>query len=148
MSQHNYLNEQILSIIHDLGYVAAISPSHVAEIASERLCQDIKLPMTRYAVHEFFKAVARPLLANKFEANSKLNFDDVPQSELFTGTLQERYPLPRKKDTEPTYKLLSALTEDEIIWNIRQLRISAQARLKHADALEAYLQNQIALVNS
>jgi hypothetical protein len=62
---------------------------------------------------------------------------DAYHGDLFSGALQNRYPLPRSAGDEPVYKLRSRLTAEERAWNVQQLRKSSQARLEHADALEA-----------
>lgn len=55
----------------------------------------------------------------------------------FSGKLQDRYPLPRKKGEEPAYKLRLMLTPEEREWNALQLHKSGLARIEHANALRA-----------
>lgn len=66
-------------------------------------------------------------------------FDPAEQSEsdLFPDTLQERYPrAPNGED--PEYVLLDLMTRGDIRFNVARLRKEAEAKLKHADALEAW----------
>ncbi len=86
--------------------------------------------------------MARKALATQFSPDSRES--RAYQGELFSGLLQARYPIPRKQEEEPVYKLLDTLTETECRWNIRQLRKSANARVEHADALLAYTEARFA----
>lgn len=92
----------------------------------------------RYTSLEHFKQMARQYLGRRNNANSDDNPAHSDQSSFeFTGQLQDRYPLPRKRGEDPVYKLRTHLTVKERSWNVGQLRKSSDARMKHADALEA-----------
>jgi hypothetical protein len=93
-------------------------------------------PHIKYASLEHFKQMARVALGRRFDAKGDQTASY--QEELFTGQLQERYPVPRQKGEEPMYKHLKMLNTDELRWNADMLRKSAVARQEHADALIAY----------
>jgi hypothetical protein len=89
-----------------------------------------------YLSLEQAKQMARTKLRRKFEADGEEN--DAHQSDMFSGLLQERYPVPVPRGSEPQYKWLRLLTRDELDWNIAQLMKSADARVQHARALQAH----------
>lgn len=114
-----------------------ISPSALAHRVYETFAAGDVEPHIEYTSLEHLKDMARGFL-RRHEADSDDNpvhlQDDLPG---FSGHLQDRYPIPRKKGDEPVYKLRRHLTQDERAWNVAVLRKSAKARLEHADALEA-----------
>jgi len=116
---------------------AIIGPSALASATLEEFAPDGLDPHIEYASLEHFKSMARKNLARSFEDGGEANPAYDEQGELFSGHLQERYPLPRKQGAEPQYKLRSLLTPQERRWNVLKLRKDANARLAHADALEA-----------
>lgn len=91
--------------------------------------------LVQYLTVEMLTTMARKLLARNYGHDS--DHTEAYQSELFSGVLQARYPVPRKPGEEPVYKLRRHLTSQDRAWNVEQLRKSALARLEHADALEA-----------
>lgn len=116
-----------------------VSPSALAHRVFETFATEEIEPHVAYASLEHFKAMARRFLAGRNEADSDENPAHNAQPDLpgFSGQLQDRYPIPRKSADEPVYKLRSELTEHERDWNVKTLRKSGNARLEHADALEA-----------
>jgi hypothetical protein len=121
--------------IEALSGAVAIMPSSLAWAVYQEIVPDNVDPILEWACLEHLKALARRALAGRFMPDGEEN--TAHQEELFSGALQDRYPLPRAKGQEPTYKRRDQLTAEEREWNVRQLRKSAQARLEHADALEA-----------
>lgn len=112
-----------------------IIPRALADATFERISPEVSNRFAAYLSTEMLTGMARKLLAKRFSHNSDDN--ESYQGDLFSGTLQLRYPLPRKKGEEPAYKLRQHLTPDERARNVSYLRKSANARLEHADALEA-----------
>jgi hypothetical protein len=124
--------------IDDRGEIAVISPTALA-VATMRYFEDGGIePHVEYTSLEHFKQIARQVLAHRYDDEGEDNEAyGGDQGELFSGSLQDRYPLPRRRGAEPQYKLRRLLTATERAWNVEQLRKSAMARLEHADALEA-----------
>lgn len=140
---HAKVMAAVYAAIDATGDAEEISPRDVAW----RAYQVIKAGMepddrVRYVAVEQLKAMARKALARRFTADGEDNA--AHQGEMFSGALQDRYPVPRRTDQEPAYKRIDCLTELEGEWNCEQLRKSARARLEHADALRAYLRARTA----
>ena len=58
---------------------------------------------------------------------------------MFPETLQKRYPRQQSDNSvEPEYILLEFMSDSDIDYNVARLRKEAVAKLRHADALEAY----------
>jgi len=136
MSLHDDINQTLRRELETLTGVIGIRPDTLALRALESFGGEVAEAHIRYGCTEHFKSMARRLLANRFDPDGEEN--DVHQGDMFAGYLQERYPLPKSGDAEPIYKPREALTPDELDWNIGQLRKSADARLRHADALQSY----------
>lgn len=136
MSLHDDLNVAITREIESLGDAIAMSPTTVARAVQARYNTGHIAPQLEYASLEHIKQMARAVLGKRFESDGEES--ESYQGELFSGSLQEYYPIPRKKDQEPVYKKRDALSHAELLWNVRQLRKSAAARLEHADALQAW----------
>lgn len=140
MSLHETISADIHAIIEDQGGVASISPTTVALALTAKYATQRLDPPIHYASLEHFKQMARKALSGRFGTES----DDAQayQAELFSGHLQVRYPTPHKRGEDPVYKLLEALTDDDVAWNLQALQRSAKARLLHADALRAWHQSR------
>ena len=135
MNLHAAITTDIHGVVEALSGADIISPTHVARELQERYAGGALDPHIRYTSLEHLKQMARRVLSGRYAHES--DDSEAHQGELFSGHLQSRYPIPRKSGDEPAYKLRSALTFDERAWNVRSLRGSANARLLHADALEA-----------
>lgn len=141
MNQHQQINSELDRQYAFLSGAIIISPAALAHRVFETFSTGEEEPHIQYTSLEHLKHMARVFLARRKDADGDMNAAHGAQGDLdlgvtFTG-LQDRYPLPRKAGEEPAYKLRSELTDDDRGWNIQQLRKSARARLKHADALEA-----------
>lgn len=138
MSMHEQIQQVILSVIHDLDAegIVSISPTTIALRVHSEFGSDSESPHIQYASIEHFKQMARKALAGKF--STQAHESNVYMDDLFSGHLQTRYPIPTPRGQEPVYKSRDALTNEELDWNIEQLRKSAMSRLQHADALQAY----------
>jgi hypothetical protein len=90
----------------------------------------------RYGFLQYIVTIAREECARNYSAES--NETAAIQAELFTGTLQRRYPLPHKRGDVPVYRLLEHLTREQVRWNAAQHRKVGNAHLKHAEALDTF----------
>jgi hypothetical protein len=142
LSLHEGIATEMARFVEDRRDCAVISPSAIAAAVLRIYSADQLEPHIEYASLEHLKNMARKVLAHRFSDEGDANPAYADQGELFSGHLQDRYPLPRKKGEDAVYKLREALTDEEARWNIRTLRRSADARLAHADALEAWNQSR------
>lgn len=142
MSLHESIATEMARFIEARHDCAILSPAAIASATLQAFCPEQLEPHIAYASLEHFKNMARKALARRFEDEGDENPAYAGQGELFSGHLQDRYPVPRKAGTDPVYKLRDALSDDEVRWNLQTLRRSADARLAHADALEAWSQSR------
>jgi hypothetical protein len=117
-----------------------ISPSWVATEAWQQLDPRRSIqrrhPLVYIGCHLQLRQLARELLRKTFEGEELAG--ERSQHELFP-ILQARYPSARSKDWEqPEYIRLDVLTEADADYNVERLRAEGRAKLKHADALEAW----------
>lgn len=145
MSAHSEIEQTIRKIItglNDAG-VVSLGPTAIALRTYEHYGREGDDMHVRYASVEHFKQMSRAALAKQYDPDDG-DESEAYQGDMFSGHLQSRYPIPRKPDDEPTYKPRGGLTLAELDWNIAQLRKSASARLRHADALQSYRDQRIA----
>jgi hypothetical protein len=93
-------------------------------------------PLVRTGCHLQLRQIARAQCRKLFEDDA--GEETEPQ---FTGfkELPWRYPAAHSKGTlEPEYVLLEHMTRRDVEYNVRRLRREGQAKLDHADALEAW----------
>lgn len=115
----------------------SISPSWVATEAMNDLDPErVSVEIVYFGCHLQLRQIAREILRKRFKP------DEAPersaQHDLFPD-LQWRYPTARTaKNEEPEYVLLESLTKEDINYNVARLRSEAVAKLRHADALEAF----------
>ena len=138
MNQHQQIIEEFTREYEALKDAEIVGPGALAVGIYKRFASGEVHPNIHYGCLEHFKQMARKFLARRHNADSDDNPAHRAQGAFgFSGQLQDRYPLPRKASAEPVYKLRSLLTDEERAWNVAQLRKSADARMEHADALEA-----------
>lgn len=142
MNQHQKINCELERQYTFLDGAIIISPSALAHRVFEVFSHGDEDAHIAYTSLEHLKHMARVFLARRKDVDGDLNDVHCAQGEFdlgvsFSGKLQDRYPLPRKAGEEAAYKLRKHLTPEERRWNVMQLRKSANARLEHADALEA-----------
>ncbi len=112
-----------------------ISPSWLATEAMLELDPDRVSPNLVYgAAHLELRQVARGILR-------KIPEDKEEQHDLFPD-LQKRYPVARSSNEEPEYVLLEKMTEEDVSWNVHRLRTEGNTKLRKADALEAWWEDQ------
>lgn len=142
MNLHGIVVEELARQYDRYSDAVTVNPSSLAFGALEALASGAESDSTKYLSFEQLKQMSREFLRRRKDADGEENDAHSGQVELdlgiqFSGKLQDRYPIPRKYGDEPTYKLRQHLTAAERHWNVMQLRKSAQARLEHADALQA-----------
>jgi hypothetical protein len=94
-------------------------------------------PLGYLGCHLQLRQMARQFCRKKFDPA------EATEDDLFEGTLQPRYPRhSANAEDEPEYILLDFLTSDDVDFNVARLRKEARAKLKHADALEAFGQQK------
>lgn len=135
MSLHDDIISRFARHHEALAGASTIGPLALAEPVLREYNPTPLEPHVEYLSLEHLKHMARRFLAGIHGAEGEEN--PAHQGELFSGILQERYPIPRKTGEEPVYKRRCDLTAEERAWNVAQLRKSAYSRLAHADALEA-----------
>lgn len=111
-----------------------VSPSLLATLAMAEIGFTIKMHELAYlGCHLYLRQVARSFCNKKFDPI------ETVEDELFPETLQQRYPkCPVDRDDEPVYILLDLMTDQDVDYNVSRLRKEASAKLRHADALEAW----------
>ena len=113
----------------------SVSPTWLATECMMQLDPERRSHALEYKMaHLQFRQIARGICAGHWEAPDE---EAGEEHDLFPD-LQKRYPIHRPKDSEPEYVLLEHLSGIDIAFNVGRLRSEAVAKLKHADALEAY----------
>lgn len=135
MSIHAEINDVIGRIIIENDHVDTLSPTYIALQTLEHYGVPSEVHI-KHLSFEQAKQMARMKLRKKFGADGEEN--PAHQDDMFSGLLQERYPIPVPKGADPQYKWLRLLTESELDWNITHLFKSADARIQHAHALQAH----------
>jgi hypothetical protein len=135
MNLHEHIVAELQRALDGLGGVEIVSPTTLAETVQALFSTAALEPHIQYASLEHLKQMARSVLAGRFGPKGEQS--EAMTGELFSGHLQERYPLPHKLGEPPVYKLRSALTAEERRWNVQKLRRTGRELLAHADALEA-----------
>lgn len=127
----------VSEIINFRKEAVSISPAWIATEAMAKLDSSINTqthaPLIYVGCHLYLRQIARAQCRGMFEAD-----DPKPeaQHQLFPD-LQWRYPIARTvPGEEPVYVQLERLTETDVIYNVNRLRNEANAKLKHADALD------------
>lgn len=90
-------------------------------------------PLGYLGCHLQLRQMARQFCRKHFDPT------EVAENDLFPETLQQRYPqVSPNVDADPEYVLLNLLCEADVDFNVARLRKEARAKLRHADALEAW----------
>lgn len=134
------LSDAVAKVIETRRAAPSISPSWVATevlLLSDEFDANKRLkrhkPLIYELSHSALRQIARGQLAKKFDPKKAKS----SQPELFEG-LQLRYPVVHGHDEEPRYILRDLLSDVDVAWNVSRLRAEGQAKLDHADALEAW----------
>lgn len=142
MSLHEQIATDINDVIEQHDGVEVISAASVALILHGRYGGAQAEPHLAYASLEHLKQMARARLGKRYGAAT--SSPNEAQGELFANALQERYPVPTPKGSDPVYKLTSALTHDELLWNAARLEKAGKTLLEHSRALKAKAQERAA----
>lgn len=138
MTQHEQIQRELTLAYEAMREADIVGPGSLAFAVYQNIATGDEAAGVQYTSVEHLKAMARKFLARRNDADGDQNQAHPDQEEFsFSGQLQDRYPLPRKRGEEPVYIKRHLLTEEQRAWNVEQLRKSARARLAHADALEA-----------
>lgn len=142
MNEHGRIIEEIAQQYDQFSSALIVSPSALAYGVYKAIASGGESEACNYLSLEHLKHMCRDFLRKRKDADGEENEAHMDQGRFefgirFSGKLQDRYPIPRKAGEEPAYKLRHHLTPEERLWNVNQLRKSAQARLEHADALQA-----------
>ena len=140
MSLHEQIATDINDVIEGHDSIDAISAASVALILHDRYGGADAEPHLAYASLEHLKQMARARLGKRYGAAT--SSPNEAQGELFANALQERYPVPTPKGEDPVYKLTSALTHDELLWNAARLEKAGKTLLEHSRALKAKAQER------
>jgi hypothetical protein len=135
MSIHAEIQQQIRAVIDGHSALDILSPTFIASEVLDTFGAPEEIHV-HWLSFEHAKHMARRILAAKFDPDGEEN--EVYQGDMFSGLLQERYPIRRGPGEEPVYKPRTLMTVDELDWNIESLRKAAVARVRHADALQVY----------
>lgn len=138
MSVHEEIVSAIDRVIASNDAAIVLLPATVALRVQKEFHDGPLQHHIQYTSLEHLKQMARRRLSARYDADGEENEVHDGQQELFTGQLQNRYPIPRQRGQEPQYKLREHLSYAEVQWNVEQLRKSARARMAHADAMEAW----------
>lgn len=120
--------------------MAMFDPSWFATEALTELDPDLSgHDDARVLAHLHLRQIAREVLRRKFE----ISCDETEKHDMFPD-LQAHYPAARTKGEEPRYIKLEHMAVEDVEFNVHRLRGEAEAKLKHADALEAWWQSRLA----
>jgi hypothetical protein len=112
----------------------------VAVEALRKLDPDrISVPSVYDGCEMMGRRIARDCLSKIQNEEDHKEFDpNNPQQELFSE-LREYYPRQKEKKTEPKWRRLELMSDEDIEFNIARFRAYARADSRHADALQSYL---------
>ena len=144
MSLHDDVQQQMQKVINDCAGAKMLSPTALALAVYDTYTDEKGGPHVSYGCIEHFKQMARAILARKLDPRSEVSESVAYQGDMFSGLLQQHYPILPVPNDDPVYKRLELLSDGELAWNVSTLRKSAHARLEHADALEAYRKRRLA----
>lgn len=142
MSLHDEIMTTIdnLIVIADTNNAVYASPTAIAVDVHNIYGSENEEDHIKYAALEHFKHMSRKRLSKRYDYASQEAIE--AQSDMFSGELQKRYPIPRQRGEEPQYKLRWMLTDSERTFNLNRMRKAANSLLAHADAFEAEWRSQ------
>jgi hypothetical protein len=138
MNDEKRLRELLWAIYDRRSDAIRVSPAWLATEAMQELDPGRSAPPLVYmAANLQLRQMARAICRQRFEDDG----DGAEQHDLWPD-LQRRYPAVHSTDAEPEYVLLEHLTEADVVFNVNRLRAEAAAKMRHADALEAWWQDR------
>jgi hypothetical protein len=131
------LRKEIETLV-DIGEIE-IKPTLIAQRTISVLDPDeISLPVILWGCNLEIRQLARQEL-RAFVEKREEQFEK--QEDMFGHALSDRYPVDR--NGEPTYIPREYMTFDEAMHNVARLRNEAEAKMKHADNLEAWARSTL-----
>jgi hypothetical protein len=137
MSVHERITTAIHQIIEQQSAARDISPNAVAALLVVRFSEHELEPEIEFGCFEHFKEMARKSLAGRFDNRAADNDDGEDELPIFSGQLQQRYPLPHKRGEDSVYRRLEELTPTEMRWNGQRFLKAGRALVAHGHALIA-----------
>jgi hypothetical protein len=141
-SDERKLQEMLARVLEKHQHKASVRPSWLATETMVALDPKKVAPQLVYrAAHLQLRQMARALCRREYgEDAGELG----AQHNLFPS-LQARYPVScSAREGDPEYVRLENLKSEDVAFNVTRLRKEARAKLKHADALEAWAQQRFA----
>jgi hypothetical protein len=133
MTDEKRLAELIARVIDSRSAQSRISPGWIATEVMKDLDPERTAPELVYVgCHLQLRQIARSQLRGRYDGETGAS----EQHELWPD-LQARYPV-MKSGEEPEYVRLEDLTPADVGYNVARLRAEGRAKLRHADALEAW----------
>jgi len=133
MTDEKRLAELVARLIESRRSESRISPGWIATEAMKDLDPErVSPPLVYIGCHLELRQIARSQLRGRFERDP----GESEQHKLWPD-LQARYPVLRGGE-EPEYVRLEDLTQTDVGYNVARLRAEGNAKLRHADALEAW----------
>lgn len=128
------LVDVISRIVELRGKAIKISPSWIAtEVMTNLDPKNVSPRLVWVAAHLEIRQLARGNLRKRFEDDEDVGMDDM------FPDLQARYPTAHsEKNEEREYILRDKMSKQDIAYNVQRLRKEGEAKLRHADALEAF----------
>ena len=141
-SDERKLRELLAEVLERHQHKDSVRPSWLATETMAALDPKRTAPQLVYrAAHLQLRQMARALCRREYGEDTG---DTGSQHNLFPN-LQARYPSKRTvKDADPEYVRLENLTLEDTAYNVDRLRKEGRAKLKSADALEAWAQQRFA----
>jgi len=140
MTAEEQLYAETRRVIEEQGDVPTVSP---AWIATHVMCAIEFKPALHYlgyaGCHLQIRQMARQELRKRHDPNARLQDElNSGQSEMFSDTLQDRYPRRVPQGEEPVYILRDLMDDDDVDFNATRMRRGAMGLLRHVDALLAW----------
>ncbi len=128
--------------------VEIISPEAIADQVDQRIDPEQVSPQEKtYASTLHLWAEVRKYLARNYDPVEKAkNALEAGQSDLFSDVLQDYYPVQRLIDGEQTlaYTPRHCLCASDVGRLVQRMERAGRSLIKHANALEAYVQERSA----
>lgn len=138
MSTHDDIVQEIRRKVEEVNKAKSpdLSPDTIATLVYSVFATGTEDVHIRHGCMESYKSMSRRVLAREFGADEDPGMDS--QGDMFSGQLQERYPIRTPAGSDPVYRIREALSDSDLEWNIQRLMKLSHAALKHAEALAVY----------
>lgn len=145
MSYETDLTTLVYETVEGRATTAHLSPIAIANECMEALDPYRKsIPQVYAGCHLHLRQIARATLARAYDPADKKRRDHDAKAAGDLFMLQARYPVAHSADlAEPVYVRRDGMTEEDVKYNIQRLRSEGRAKLRHADALQAWWNERI-----